>query len=230
MLRILLPVLLVATVLPAAAAARDVNDWVDWPVLRSLAWFDYAGATDLREACAGDAPGAPHIRVIYNGNYLEQVRTYEFIGTPDGGARLGIRIFGDENLANWNIGGPDGLIGPWKGYQAERRLDAGQMAEVRSALEQSDAFEPAAKRASLPATDFYWLVGACRDGVFTYHYWHYPKDAVASLGFIDELLALDPSEIPLNPPREDEAWDHADPEPNAGQWSLSVGPNGLYRW
>jgi len=48
----------------------------EYPGARSATWFSYASAQDIRTRCA---PGGRDVyRVIYNGNWQEQVRTYDF--------------------------------------------------------------------------------------------------------------------------------------------------------
>ena len=62
---------------------------IDNPAVQKLAWFSFLDGHDIREACASLGPKAPaHYRLVYNGQYLEQIRAYEIVGQPSGGAAL----------------------------------------------------------------------------------------------------------------------------------------------
>ncbi len=48
---------------------------IDNPAVRKVAWFSYLDGNDIREAAR---PGAPdRFRLVYNGQYEKQIRSYE---------------------------------------------------------------------------------------------------------------------------------------------------------
>ena len=60
------------TALMLGLAACTYRPGADNPVARNLTWFSYAGAGDIRADCRPGA--ADRMRLIYNGDYDEQVR------------------------------------------------------------------------------------------------------------------------------------------------------------
>src|SRR5690348_16022930 len=71
---------------------------IDNPVVQKTAWFSFLDGHDIREACAALGPKAPaRYRLIYNGQYEEQLRVYEIEATPAGGGSLHARAKGHTN-------------------------------------------------------------------------------------------------------------------------------------
>ena len=48
---------------------------IDSPLWQRVTWFSYLGGTDIAQACAAGA--GERYRIIYNGRYDEQLRSYE---------------------------------------------------------------------------------------------------------------------------------------------------------
>src|SRR6185295_10649270 len=84
-----------AIVSPALAQRADRN--VDQPVVRSLNWFAYVAADDIRAAC--QPGGRNRLRLVYNALWEEQVRTYEVFLQPDGTAGLNMGVLVGQGLA-----------------------------------------------------------------------------------------------------------------------------------
>src|SRR5581483_11340747 len=77
---------------------------LDNPAVQKFAWFSYLDGHDIRQSCATLGPKAPaQYRLVYNGQYDQQLRTYEIDVAPSGGATLLARAKGPTNLSNWWI-------------------------------------------------------------------------------------------------------------------------------
>jgi len=58
--------------------------------VRSLNWFSYVAAEDIRAACRPG--GRNRLRLVYNALWEEQVRAYEVFLQPDGTAGVNIGV------------------------------------------------------------------------------------------------------------------------------------------
>jgi hypothetical protein len=184
-----------------AAAGCTYRPGADHPVARSLQWFSYAGAADIRDAC--QAGSADRIRLIYNGKYDEQLRSYDVValgaGAPGDGATVEVRIRGPKVVSKaFEL---FDLFAPWRAEGRLLRIDAAQFGALRRALEDSGLARPVPGGIRLNSLEFYWLVSACLDGRFTMNAWKYPSERFEALGFPKVLLRLDPAGPELNPPR-----------------------------
>lgn len=194
----------VVAALTLALAACTYRPGADNPVARSLTWFSYAGAGDIRAACRPGA--ADRFRLIYNGDYDEQVRSYDVtaLAADDGpkggaGAIVEIRVRGRADLTRGlALADP---FGPWRAEGRLVRIAAGEMAALRQSLRDSGLMRPAPARLRLDSNEFYWLASACLDGRFTVNAWKYPSPRFAALSFPAVLLRHDATGIGLNPPR-----------------------------
>ena len=68
-------VLLVATVVLLLSGCERLGE--DHPVTRKLTWFSHLGGRDIRNSCVTGAPD--RYRFVYNGIYVEQVRSYDIL-------------------------------------------------------------------------------------------------------------------------------------------------------
>ena len=93
---IVIPTRAAVTVLVLALAACAYRPGADNPVARSLTWFSYAGAGDIRAECRPG--GADRLRLIYNGDYDEQVRSYDVTAVAAGGGMVEVRVRGPQDL------------------------------------------------------------------------------------------------------------------------------------
>ena len=168
----------------------------------SMTWFSYLDAGDLRKACAAGGPDG--YRIAFNGNYEEQLRTYDVtaIGTPNaaGGATMAVRVRGKTgDVLNFRLNDP---LESWRGDQSRVALSATDLAALRQSLADSAAFGPAPQGLELKSQGFYWIVAACQGGRFTYTAWQWPGAAYEALRFPAVLASLDRTAVPLNPPRD----------------------------
>ena len=164
------------------------------PLTRRLTWLSFLGGDDVRAGCA---PGAPdRFRLIYNGNWREQVRIYE-LGFA-GPRTLEQRVIEPATLFALKLDDP---LAPWRGTTAVITLPPAQYEGLVQSLAQGGAFATPSSTLTLNSTDFYWVAASCRSGTFHLTAWLYPSDAFSRLTFPRELLALDTSKVPFNPPR-----------------------------
>lgn len=164
---------------------------VESPVARNLTWFSYLAGDDIRAACA---PGAPErYRFVYNAVWGEQVRTYDVIERPGGGARQISRVFGSADLLELDLLDPQG---PWRGARSEVLLDEAAFARVRRLLPGEDVVAPGTW---LRSDDYYWVAAACEDGRFIAQAWDSGTPDFDGLPFLKVLLAADRTGVPPRP-------------------------------
>jgi len=205
-------------------AAAVLAQGVDSPITRSFYWFRFVAGKEIREACGQGGPD--HYRLVYNAIYREQVRTYDLVAQPGGGAVLTTRVFGEAGVVN-NIIINDvfDVLGPWRGVKTERVLTPAEFSSVIAAMEQSGALRFPERRFEVPSNDFYWAVTSCRKGQFTATAFHHPTDGFRSVAFDKSLFALDNSGVRVNPARK------VEPSVFRGDqnqvWRLRVTPQGI---
>lgn len=186
----------------AAAASLGMSPGqaqTDNPVASSLKWFSYAGAEDFRDTCR---PGGPdRLRLIYNAQYREHVRTYDInmiTGTDD--AMMEARARGTANLSiGLSLSDP---FGPWRFKSSLRRLSAAEMTELKGLLRKSGFFTPASRRIRLNSNNFYWLATGCIDGKFHANGWQYPSSRFSGIQFPAFLFARDGTGLEVPPPED----------------------------
>jgi hypothetical protein len=228
--------LILAVALPAWAQQRGGMGSVEQPVVRSLHWFAYVAADDIRAAC--QPGGRNRMRLVYNALWEEQVRTYELFLQPDGFAGLNTGVLVDQgaatNVANVTISDLGDLTGPWRMRRARRLLQPAETSDLMASFQASAAFGPPRDGLRLPDNDFWWTVASCRDGVWGFQAYHYPTDHFANVRFAEKLFALDNVGIAVNRPRKLEPAElRRDPimlrpgRERADRWMLVVGKDGL---
>jgi len=222
-----------AIVLSVHAWAQRSDRNVDQPVVRSFNWFGYVGGDDIRAECR---PGSRNrIRLIYNGLWEEQVRSYELFLQPDGTAGLNIGVLADQgDLSSLLISSGSDVTNPWRMRRGQRLLDAGQTADLMASLQASAAFGPPHDGLRLPDNDFWWTVASCRNGVWGFQAYHYPTDGFANARFAERLYALDNVPVAINKPRKLEPAEfrrgfdsHSARRGRGDRWMLVVGKDGL---
>jgi hypothetical protein len=190
---------------------------LDNPLGRTFGWFNYLDASDIRDNCVGST--GERYRLVYNAVWGEQVRSYDLSTGPGGvPASLAVRVFFPENLNEINLADPLELF---RGQTATAALSPADMATFREALRGSD-FDAATPRGLiLPSSGFYWVVAACRDGVFHYNAYLYPSARFAAIRFDRWLFAHDTTGATVRAPGE-----VGDNGPHA-YFEMMVGDNGL---
>lgn len=226
---------LASAVAPGAWAQQPMRG-VEQPVVRSLSWFSYVAADDIRAACRPG--GRSRIRLVYNALWEEQVRTYEINLQPDGSAGLTIGVLNDQgsatNVSSLLVSEFGDLTGPWRMKKGQRLLSPGETSGLIGLLQASAAFGPPRDGLRLPDNDFWWTVASCRDGAWGFQAYHYPTDRFANVRFAEKLFALDNVGIAVNRPRNLEPAElRRDPNmlrpgrERADRWQLVVGKDGL---
>jgi len=218
-------VLTMSLVVLAACAYQGA---IDQPITLKLTWFSYLNGDDIRSTCA---PGSPEsFRLVYNGNYNEQLRSYEIVGDGIGGGAYIARVMtgGGLDVTKFSFSDPQAVAG-WTVTRA--LLAPANMADLVSALDKSGAFAPAPDGLRMASEEFFWISAACHQGAFYFNAWLNPSERFSRLVFPEVLLRYDRTEIAFNPPR---VVLPADRQPTSvGQHSslprfnLRVGENGL---
>jgi hypothetical protein len=217
-------------------SAQRPDRAVEQPVVRSLNWFSYVAAEDIRADCR--AGGRNRMRLVYNALWEEQVRTYELFLQPDGTAGLNIGVLAGQGAAtdvsSFTIGQLSDVTGPWRMRRGQRLLTAAETGELMGLFQVSAAFGPPRDGLRLPDNDFWWTVASCRNGVWGFQAYHYPTDRFANVRFAEKLFGLDNVAVAVNRPRNLEPAElRRDPimlrpgRERADRWMLVVGKDGL---
>jgi len=194
------------------------------PIGRTFNWFSYVGGEDIRERCLPGTIDA--LRFVYNGRYIEQLRTYDITEDTVGpGAIFRARAIDRANLLSFNLLDP---LAPWRGQVYQNLLSTEELGRINGALLASGFDRPSPKGLYLRSDAFYWTVSACRHGQFHFYAWQAPQDDLARLPFIAVLLELDQTGTQFNPPREVTLppFDYTSQAGNT-RFQLEVGDNGL---
>ncbi|MGF1592688.1 MAG: hypothetical protein ACFCUW_05375 [Kiloniellaceae bacterium] len=217
----------------AALAACAYRGQIDDPLTLKATWLSYLNGDDLRAACVEGAP--TQYRLIYNADYDEQLRSYEFAGDGRGGGLLIARVHGQSGIVVDRMTFSDPMaFARWTRHDAA--LDAAQLAELDAALAASGAFDPAPRGLQLFSKETYWISNLCRDGVYSFNAWRYPSDRFEAITFDDWLFARDetgvavraPVAVPVgasaraNVPRQRDSSDE-----RGNYFNVKVGDNGL---
>jgi hypothetical protein len=203
---------------------------IDDPLTQRITWFSYLGGSDIAEACG---PGASErYRIIYNGRYEEQLRSYEVTVHGDS-ADLVVRVRNQANLSELSTAD---LLATWRWHDALVALSPADLARLRQLLADSGFFAGPPVGLVLHSKDFYWAASGCRDGQFYYGAWVHAQDQFGRVQFADFLLAHDPTAIALNPPRPVSPVDYSPSAPGNREereqpihdhFDLEVGSHGL---
>ncbi|WP_142848581.1 hypothetical protein [Telmatospirillum sp. J64-1] len=210
-------------VLSALAAGCTYQPGMDDPVSRRVTWFTFVQGNDIRDACGAGQPD--RYRVIYNGDYEEQVRVYE-IGR-EGPRRLiqEVRGGGVDLSEGWTTGD---LMGPWRGTREVVELSDAQYATLISAFAESGMFAPPPVGLHLESERHFWTAAACHQGQYHFTAWLYPSERYERMTLDAALLALDVTGVAFRPPQATvPAWMRETPQDSRVLFTLTVGTNGL---
>jgi hypothetical protein len=169
---------------------------IDDPLTRRATWFSYLDGGDIRQSCG---PGTiDRYRLVYNGRYDEQVRSYEVTGDGAGGGILIARVIDEANLTRITLDDP---LEPWRGKRAESRLSPAEMQEFIGLLDAAGMFGAPPDGLRLKSWRFYWVASGCHDGQFHFSAWDYPSTRWDGFAAPTFLFARDQTGAPVNPPR-----------------------------
>ena len=216
-----------------ALSACSYQGYIDQPVTIKATWYSYLAGDDIRRTCVPN--GLPRYRLIYNGRYEEQLRSYEVVALDGGGARLVARVLGPMR-ASAVIRDPSDLQAPWRWTESETRLSPQAFADFKAVLDQSGLRQRVDGTRDFLSTEFYWIVSGCEHGEFLFNAWRFGTERYASLKFPEVLLSYDETGIALNPPRPPSPLDRLGTQRATGQrgshdaphlFRIKVGPDGL---
>jgi hypothetical protein len=183
----------------SASGNNGAGAGIDNPVERKLTWFSYLDAADIRSSCA--AAGPDQYRIVYNGQYYDQVRSYEAIGGSS--PSLSVRARGASgNLTEMGFGSFEELLGPWGFRKSEVSLSTTEWASLRDLLHRSGYAAGSQAGLRLNSQEFYWLVAGCQDGRFSLNAWADKPRAnpLTHTAFLDFLLKHDATGVGYRPP------------------------------
>lgn len=198
---------------------------LDDPITRRAVWYSYSGGDDIRQRCG--AGGPDQYRLIYNGNWNDQVRIYD-LGGPKGRLVMHEQILQGLSVDLITINADD-LLAPWRGNQADLTLSETEYATVVTSLVQSGLFQPPPVGLRLPSDGYYWTAVGCRNGQFVFNAWLYPSPPFLALSFPDILMDLDRTSVPFGEPvpaGQDLRQDVRTREEQ--RWTIQVGEKGLF--
>jgi hypothetical protein len=199
MLRALLKLTLMAYLLGGCAYHGPSRSDIDNPVVRKVGWFSYLDGNDIQERCAAGA--LDRFRLVYNGQYEEQIRSYEITqASPSpGGAYFTARAMGPNNLSQVSL---SDLLAPWRWQKSEAQLSAAELDQFRGLLTQSGWGGGAPQGKILNSRDFYWVASGCHNGQFHFDAWVDAQGDFGEIKFQEFLLARDKTGVPFRKPFE----------------------------
>lgn len=191
---------LMAAVLAGCAGGAGIN--LDDPLSRRLNWFAYLDGDDIKRTCA---PGSDdRARLVLNGRYTDQVRTYEVRDGGGGGtAGLETHVFAPLQV---NRGfGPSAIGDVLEGRPQASRLGRAEVDTLWASLADSGAFAAAPSGLRLDSEEVYWIAVGCRGGQPFFNAWRHPSARFDALTFPALLKRMERSDVPW--PRLDEPVD-----------------------
>ena len=227
---LVVPALVLAAGLAGCAYHQDQQYDINNPVIRKTGWFSYLDGNDIRESCAtaGEGGGQEHYRLVYNGQYDEQIRAYELYVAQDGSGILTAKALDNaNNIANITL--PD-IFSPWNWHESQIKLSPAEVAKFRDMLAASGYGQGAPQGLQLHSRDFYWIAAGCRQGKFQYYAWNNRPQSMAPAGFApirfrDFLLAHDETKVGFRP---DHQTSPAERDMNRGGGGDARTPNGTF--
>jgi len=191
------------------------------PFERRLSWYSYINGDDIRKSCQ---PGTPNsYRLVYNGNYTEQVRTYDLRGTE-----LSISVILPADLSVLFVKEKANLLDPWRDKKSKTILREADVALLDDALKSDGLYLNDEAEREMASDRFYWMVTACKDGEVSFRAFLWPDEKIENLAFANLLRGWDMTDVPINPPRDviDPMSEFTDPR-KIVRFNNRVGANGL---
>jgi hypothetical protein len=142
---------------------------IEDPITRKATWFSYLNGDDVRARCA-EQPGRFEVRLIYNGNFKQQVRSYQIRADGADGAFVTARAMPQDagNLLNFRLSDPL-ATGRWD--KATVTLGPSERDRLVARLADSGVFQRAPSGIDLKSWGSYWVSIACRDGETFFNAW-----------------------------------------------------------
>ncbi len=202
----------------------------DQPVIRKFTWFSYIAADDIRARCRTSV--GERYRLVYNGVYNEQVRSYDISPAEKGRYQIKINVTGEAQISSFGLdkNSPD-LFTPWRPHVSSTNISESDLGLLKKTLNNADFFDSSPPSENLPSIGFYWAVSACVDGKFYQNAFLWPDQKFKAAQFGKLLSAWDFTNIPVNPPRETSnfgIYGTNDPDDFRNHFNLRFGSNGLF--
>lgn len=214
----------------AAVAGCTYAGQIDQPYTLKATWFSYLNGDDLRKRCA-NIEDHWEVRLVYNGHYEKQLRSYHMIADGTGGADVTARASKPDagNLARLSLADP---LAPWRWATSRRALDPAARDELEDRLAASGVYATAPSGIRLKSWGWYWVSIACRDGEVHFNAWAYPSDRWDRQDLRQIVQPLDETGVAFNQPRApdfSESPTRARPkgEGQSIHFELKTGDNGL---
>ena len=199
---------------------------IENPLVRKVTWYSFIEGEDLRAACAVNPDT---LRLVYNGNYDEQVRIYET--TPEPNGLLTGRVLGPAEVGrvDFYLSDPSAVFA---GITSRTPLTDRLRRDLTGSVARAAEAHPMPQEEIYHSAEYYWMVSGCRDGAGFFHGWKAPDVQVLGLPFVSVLKAADATGVGFAPPR---------PVPRAVSgafpvnrdrdihFRLRVGPDGIIR-
>lgn len=213
------PTFAIGLILLLSACAYQGGD-ISNPLVRKANWFSFVGGEDLRAACSAGAPDM--YRVVYNGNWDDQIRIYQIDSL-----QKNLRSTATRD-ANINAVFQDGLNSP----QSTVTLNDTQYQSLVDSFANSGMFGPTPVGMDLPSRSYYWIASYCKDGQFGINAWKYPSDQFQRLSFPNQLAAYDQTNVAFAPARElplDLQWEERRRKGQTTDFTLKLTKDGILR-
>ena len=179
----------------------------DHPITRKFNWFAHLGGEEIRRACQAGAPD--RYRFVYNGIYVEQVRSYDILATnAPAYHRLKVAVAEKADISEiiTELARPD-IFQPWRPRIGSRILSADTVRNIKTVLDGDKFFSSAPPERGISSIEFYWGVSACLAGEFRYNAYVWPSERFRKLAFPALLKSWDKTQISINPPRKASEFD-----------------------
>lgn len=190
---------LTASCTPREDDNRFIGATTDNPLALKLTWFRYLAGEDIRQTCTADTPN--HYRFVYNGDYNQQLRTYDVVADHTGSAVVTSRALTGSGIATSIDLGFDDVLASWRWARGQSRMSRGEVAAFNSTLARDAVFRRPDQAITLHSNGFYWVATGCRDGAFFANAWPFADERFQALAFPEALLVYDRTEVAVNPPR-----------------------------
>lgn len=214
------------------AAGCTYSGGVENPLTRKATWFSYLNGDDVRTRCA-DNPNRFEVRLIYNGNFKEQVRSYEIRPDGAGGAFVTARAMPEEagNLLNFRLSDPL-ATGRWE--KSTVTLTSEERDQLVARLGDSGVFQRAPSGIDLKSWGSYWVSIACRDGEIFFNAWNAGSQRWDRQALWQIVRPLDNTGVPVYQPHPARFADSPtitrsgdDRQQAATHFLMTTGENGL---
>ena len=199
------------------------------PVIRKFTWFSYIAAEDMRKKCKYTS--SSQYRFVYNGNYNEQVRTYDISHTEKDRYKIKINVTEEADISSivLNRNEPD-LFKPWRPKSSATDVSGKEIDILKRTLKNIDFFDSPPPSINLESMNFYWVVSTCIEQKFSQNAYVWPEESFKNARFPKILSIWDYTDIPINIPRKTSNFNiygSTETKDLKNQFNLKFGSDGL---